>query len=97
MLAESKVAGARVQNNVSAFGGELPARSTTDPSVFTNLKTDSDSTNFEQDITDRIFDAVEFDFSLDRTGPSFEPSRFIVDAVTGEVLFGDEARDLAVD
>ena len=98
LFGEGEVAGAGVEDDVDAAGGETDAGAVGDPCVLTDFEAEADPAYFEEEIAAGERAAVwAGDFSGDASGPWFEPAWFVVDAVAGEEAFGGEAGDLAVD
>ena len=96
MLAKREMAGTWVHHNVDTTRRKSRAGSCADPSVFANFESDFDTRYVKQNIAKWVFGAVDLNLPIDRIGPSFEPAGFIVDPITGKMLFAHESGDRPV-
>ena len=96
MFAKRKMAGTGIEDNVSAACGQAASGPRSYPSVFADFKSDPDPANIKDQISNRILNVIDFNRGCDFCRPCFKPTCFVMDAVAGEVLFGDESNQAAV-
>lgn len=99
LFAEGEVGGGGVEDDVDAVAGEVAAGAVRDPGVFADFEGNADALDIEDEVADGDVLAVfaELVVNDDASGPGVEPAGFVVEAVAGEVLFGDESGNLSID
>ena len=96
MLTERKMAGAGIQNNIDSAFRHTVSRATSDPCVFTDLKSQAHVVAFENKITDGPAVVVSV-VVADRLGrPRTEPARLVMQPVTGQMLLRHKTHNLTV-
>ena len=96
MLAKREVACAGIQDNVRAAGGTTCPGAIGDPCVFANFKPDTDTTNVEDDVAQRVGFTIEFNFRDNTIWPCLEPSRLVMDTIACQMLFPNKSEDFFV-
>lgn len=96
LFAEGEVGGGRVKDNVDPAAGKVASGAVGDPGVFADFEPNADALDVKDEVADGGDFALEVFGDNDAFWPGFEPARFVVEAISGEVLFCDEAGYLSV-
>ena len=90
LFGEREVAGAGIDQYIGAARRQARTGAVGDPGVAADFEADSHAAAIEKDVADRVLTAADFDAADDAGGPTAEPAGLVVDAISGQVLFGDE-------